>query len=195
MEAKLLKEDLAGALSSVLGVVEKRQTLPILANVLIEFSENGVNMTATDLESEIALSSVPGEISSPGKTTVSAKKLNDLVRLLPDGEQLTVSLKNSKLNIKTSTSNYNLSTLPSDEFPSLEVAEEGEEVQIDMGQLKFAISSSSFAMGNQDWRHYLNGLYVICENGALTTVATDAHRLAISNVKTCLLYTSPSPRD
>jgi DNA polymerase-3 subunit beta len=184
MEAKLLKEDLAGALSSVLGVVEKRQTLPILANVLIDFSDNGVNMTATDLESEIALSSVPGEISSPGKTTVSAKKLNDLVRLLPDGEQLTISLKNSKLNIKTSTSNYNLSTLPSDDFPSLEAAEEGEEVQINMGQLKGAISSSSFAMGNQDWRHYLNGLYVICENGLLTTVATDAHRLAISNVKT-----------
>ena len=184
MEAKLLKEDLAGALSSVLGVVEKRQTLPILANVLIDFSDSGVNMTATDLESEIALSSVRGEISSPGKTTVSAKKLNDLVRLLPDGEQLTISLVNSKLNIKTSTSNYNLSTLPSDDFPSLEAVEEGEEVQIDMGQLKGAISSSSFAMGNQDWRHYLNGLYVICDNGTLTTVATDAHRLAISNVKT-----------
>jgi DNA polymerase-3 subunit beta len=184
MEAKLVKEDLSGALSSVLGVVEKRQTLPILANVLIEFSNSGVNMTATDLESEIALSSLPGEISSQGKTTVSAKKLNDLVRLLPDGEQLTISFKNSKLNIKTSTGNYNLSTLPSDDFPSLDAAEGGEEVQIDMGQLKRAISSSSFAMGNQDWRHYLNGLYVICENGVLTTVATDAHRLAISNVKT-----------
>lgn len=73
MEAKLLKEDLAGALSSVLGVVEKRQTLPILANVLIEFSDNGVNMTATDLESEIALSSVPGEISSPENNRFSKK--------------------------------------------------------------------------------------------------------------------------
>ena len=89
MEAKLLKEDLAGALSSVLGVVEKRQTLPILANVLIDFSDSGINMTATDLESEIALSSVRGEISSPGKTTVSAKKLNDLVRLLPRSEEHT----------------------------------------------------------------------------------------------------------
>ncbi|MEK9649628.1 MAG: DNA polymerase III subunit beta [Gammaproteobacteria bacterium] len=184
MQAKLNKEDLASALASVMGVVEKRQTLPILANVLIDFTDDGVNMTATDLESEIALFSVVGVISSQGKTTVSAKKLNDLVRLLPDGEVLTISLKNNKLNIKTPTSNYNLATLSSDDFPRIDASDEGEEIQINMGSLKKTISSSSFAMGNQDWRHYLNGLYVTCEEGLFTAVATDAHRLAVSNSKT-----------
>lgn len=184
MEAKLKKDDLASAITSVLGVVEKRQTLPILANVLLEFTDSGLNMTATDLESEIVLSNVPGSIISTGATTVSAKKLNDLVRLLPDGESLTLSHKNNKLNIKTASSNYNLSTLPCEDFPGLDATDGGEEIKLNMKEFKSAISSSSFAMGNQDWRHYLNGLYITCDNGALTAVATDAHRLAVANLKT-----------
>ena len=180
MDFYIQKQDIVKALSLTLGVVEKRQTLPILSNVLIEVDEGSMQLTATDLESQISTSSSVSNFTSGGKTTAPAKKLSELCRLLPDNSEIHITLDGDKLVIESGTGKYNLKTLPSEGFPIFEEEGEGEAIQIDAKNLKTLISKTSFAMGNQDWRHYLNGLYITVEG---------------SNILACLLYTSPSPRD
>ena len=182
MEISIKKEDIVSALNITLGVVEKRQTLPILANVLFEVDENTFKLTATDLESEVTTSGPLSKIKSSGKTTTSAKKLNELCRLIPDGEEINLSLSGEKLNIKTTNGKYSLSTLPSSDFPVFDVDTGDLPLIIPAKDLKELITNTSFAMGNQDWRHYLNGLYLSINGGEITAVTTDAHRLAVANL-------------
>ena len=182
MEISIKKEDIVSALNTTLGVVEKRQTLPILANVLFEVDENTFKLTATDLESEVTTSGPLSKIKSSGKTTTSAKKLNELCRLIPDGEEINLSLSGEKLNIKTTNGKYSLSTLPSSDFPVFDVDTGDLPLIIPAKDLKELITNTSFAMGNQDWRHYLNGLYLSINGGEITAVTTDAHRLAVANL-------------
>ncbi len=106
MEITVKKEEIVSALSTTLGVVEKRQTLPILANVLFEVDENSFKLTATDLESEVTTSGPLSSVQSSGKTTTSAKKLNELCRLIPDGEDINLSLTGDKLSLKTTNGKY-----------------------------------------------------------------------------------------
>ena len=182
MEISIKKEDIVSALNTTLGVVEKRQTLPILANVLFEVDENTFKLTATDLESEVTTSGPLSKIKSSGKTTTSAKKLNELCRLIPDGEEINLSLSGEKLNIKTTNGKSSLSTLPSSDFPVFDVDTGDLPLTIPAKDLKELITNTSFAMGNQDWRHYLNGLYLSINGGEITAVTTDAHRLAVANL-------------
>jgi len=182
MEITIKKEDIVTALATTLGVVEKRQTLPILANVLIEVDENSLKLTATDLESEVTTSSPLSSITSGGKTTTSAKKLNELCRLIPDGEDISIILKDQKLHIKTKNGKYSLSTLPSSDFPIFDIDTGDLPLSIPAKELKTLLANTSFAMGNQDWRHYLNGLYLSIKGGQITAVTTDAHRLAVANL-------------
>jgi len=184
MEINVKKEDIVSALNTTLGVVEKRQTLPILANVLLEVEENTFKLTATDLESEVTTSGPLSNIESAGKTTTSAKKLNELCRLIPDGEEINLSLSGDKLNIKTTNGKYSLSTLPSSDFPVFDIDSGDSPLLIPAKDLRELIRSTSFAMGNQDWRHYLNGLYLSIGDGEITAVTTDAHRLAVANLST-----------
>ena len=181
MEISIKKEDIVSALNTTLGVVEKRQTLPILANVLFEVDESTFKLTATDLESEVTTSGPLSKIKSSGKTTTSAKKLNELCRLIPDGEEINLSLSGEKLNIKTTNGKYSLSTLPSSDFPVFDVDTGDLPLIIPAKDLKELITNTSFAMGNQDWRHYLNGLYITVEGSNILAVASDAHRLAIAS--------------
>ena len=183
MDFYIQKQDIVKALSLTLGVVEKRQTLPILSNVLIEVDEGSMQLTATDLESQISTSSNVSNFTSGGKTTAPAKKLSELCRLLPDNSEIHITLDGDKLVIESGTGKYNLKTLPSDGFPIFEEEGEGEAIQIDAKNLKTLISKTSFAMGNQDWRHYLNGLYIMVEGTNILAVASDAHRLAIASTK------------
>ena len=180
MQAVFKKEDITKALGVTLGVVEKKQTLPILANVLLEFNESGFHLTATDLESEVRTSGPLESVSSEGRTTTSAKKLNDLCRLIPDGSSIEIKLSGDKIQLKTPSGKYSLATLPSDDFPIFENQENGEQLKVNSKDLRKIFSTTSFAMGNQDWRHYLNGLYLELKDDFLTAVATDAHRLAIN---------------
>ena len=182
MDFYIQKQDIVKALSLTLGVVEKRQTLPILSNVLIEVDESSMQLTATDLESQISTSSTVSNFTSGGKTTAPAKKLSELCRLLPDSSEIHKPLDGDKLVIESGTGKYNLKTLPSDGFPIFEEEGEGEAIQIDAKNLKTLINKTSFAMGNQDWRHYLNGLYLFVEDTLVTSVATDAHRLAMATL-------------
>ena len=182
MEISVKKEEIVAALSTTLGVVEKRQTLPILANVLFEVDENSFKLTATDLESEVTTSGSLSSVQSSGKTTTSAKKLNELCRLIPDGEDINLSLTGDKLNLKTTNGKYSLSTLPSADFPIFDIDSGNSPLIIPAQELRELITNTSFAMGNQDWRHYLNGLFLSIEGGQITAVTTDAHRLAVANI-------------
>ena len=186
MDFYIKKEEIVKSLNATLGVVEKRQTLPILSNVLFEVDESTLKLTATDLESEISTISTISNFKSGGRTTAPAKKLSELCRLFKDDSEIHFYLDGDNLKIETDSGKYNLSTLPSDDFPIFEKEEGGNVVNISAQNLKAIITKTSFAMGNQDWRHYLNGLYLSVEDTLITSVATDAHRLALA----CLLYTS-----
>ena len=181
MDFYITKEEVVKSLSHTLGVVEKRQTLPILSNVLIEVDESTLKLTATDLESEITTTSTISNYKSGGKTTAPARKLSDLCRLLPDMAEIHLFLDGDNLKIESGSGKYSISTLPSDDFPVFEMEDASSQINISSQNLKTLISKTSFAMGNQDWRHYLNGLYLLVDDKSITSVATDAHRLALSS--------------
>ena len=183
MKAIISKESITKALSLVGGIVEKKQTLPILSNILIEFKDSSFRLVATDLESELTIIGKTDNCETEGVTTASAKKLNDLCRLIPDGSNIELALSGDKLNISTKNGKYSLATLPSNEFPVFETGDAVNTIIIQSQDLKDLITSTAFAMGNQDWRHYLNGLFLKLEEGVLTAVATDAHRLALNCVQ------------
>ena len=179
MDFYITKEEVVKSLNYTLGVVEKRQTLPILSNVLLEVDESSLKLTATDLESEISTTSTISNYKSGGKTTTPARKLSDLCRLLPDLAEIHLFLDGDNLKIESGSGKYSISTLPSDDFPVFEQEEIQSQINISSQNLKTLISKTSFAMGNQDWRHYLNGLYLLIDDKSITSVATDAHRLAL----------------
>ena len=180
MDFYITKEEVVKSLNQTLGVVEKRQTLPILSNVLFEVDESSLKLTATDLESEISTTSTVSNFKSGGKTTAPARKLSDLCRLMPDLAEIHFFLDGDNLKIETESGKYNLSTLPSEDFPVFEIEDTQSQINISSQNLKNLIIKTSFAMGNQDWRHYLNGLYMMIDDKVITTVATDAHRLAMA---------------
>ena len=181
MDFYITKEEVVKSLNYTLGVVEKRQTLPILSNVLLEVDESSLKLTATDLESEISTTSTISNFKSGGKTTTPARKLSDLCRLLPDLAEIHLFLDGDNLKIESGSGKYSISTLPSDYFPVFEQEETQSQINISSQNLKTLISKTSFAMGNQDWRHYLNGLYLLIDDKSITSVATDAHRLALAS--------------
>ena len=180
MDFYITKEEVVKSLNLTLGVVEKRQTLPILSNVLFEVDESSLKLTATDLESEISTTSTVSKFKSGGKITAPARKLSDLCRLMPDLAEIHFFLDGDNLKIETESGKYNLSTLPSEDFPVFETEDTQSQINISSQNLKNLITKTSFAMGNQDWRHYLNGLYIMIDDKVITTVATDAHRLAMA---------------
>ena len=180
MDFYITKEEVVKSLNQTLGVVEKSQTLPILSNVLFEVDESSLKLTATDLESEISTTSTISNFKSGGKITAPARKLSDLCRLMPDLAEIHFYLDGDNLKIETESGKYNLSTLPSEDFPVFETEDTQSQINISSHNLKNLITKTSFAMGNQDWRHYLNGLYMMIDDKVITTVATDAHRLAMA---------------
>ncbi len=180
MDFYITKEEVVKSINQTLGVVEKRQTLPILSNVLFEVDESSLKLTATDLESEISTTSTVSNFKSGGKITAPARKLSDLCRLMPDLAEIHFYLDGDNLKIETESGKYNLSTLPSEDFPVFETEDTQSQINISSQNLKNLITKTSFAMGNQDWRHYLNGLYMMIDDKVITTVATDAHRLAMA---------------
>ena len=182
MDFSISKEDIVKALNFTLGVVEKRQTLPILSNVLFNVDESSLKLTATDLESEISTTSVISSFKSGGVTTVPARKLSDLCRLLPDSAEIHFYLDGTDLKIESGSGLYNLTTLPSEDFPTFETEDSISEINISSSNIKSLIGSTSFAMGNDSWRVYLSGLNLIVDDKTITAVATDQSRLAVANV-------------
>jgi DNA polymerase-3 subunit beta len=163
----------------VVGVVERRQTLPILSNVLIKVEDNTVSLTGTDLEVEL-VATVLVDVSDAGEITVPARKLMDIFRELPEETQIEVGLEEQKLLIKCGRFRSSLSTLPSIEFPTIEKSDIEQEITIGGMELKTLIDRTGFAMAQQDVRYFLNGMLLEVQGDRISTVATDGHRLAFN---------------
>ncbi|MCU7938758.1 MAG: DNA polymerase III subunit beta [gamma proteobacterium symbiont of Bathyaustriella thionipta] len=175
-------DDLLPALQSVIGVVEKRQTLSILSNILVNISSGKFAITGTDLEVEIS-TIIPLEDSSLTiDFTVPAKKLFDICKNLDHGILLNFELVDNKLILKAKKSRFTLITLSADNFPNLDPMSSTSEFSLSQRDLKFVIDSTQFSMANQDVRYYLNGLLFEIFNNELRSIATDGHRLAFSFV-------------
>lgn len=180
MKFSISRESFLQPLSQVIGVVERRQTLPVLANFLIQAKskDSRLVVTGTDMEVEM-IAEAAAEVAQDGEITAPARKLLDIIRMLPDGSKINVSLDAQKLTFSAGRSRYTLATLPANEFPATDQVESIETVDIQEDKLKRLLDKTSFAMANQDVRYYLNGLLFEFKDSGLRTVATDGHRLAV----------------
>jgi DNA polymerase-3 subunit beta len=181
MKFSIQRETLLQPITQVVGVVERRQTLPVLANFLISAQGNRLSVTGTDMEVEL-ITSVEADIQQEGEITVPARKLVDIVRMLPEGVNITAVLEGDKLTVSSGRGRYTLATLPAGEFPATDQVETLEIIKIQEDILKNLLDKTSFAMANQDVRYYLNGLLFDFHSGQLSTVATDGHRLAVCDL-------------
>ncbi len=180
MKVILQRETIVNPLQNIIGAVEKRQTLPVLGNVLLSAKNNELSMTATDTEIELQ-SRIVADTQREGDITVPARKLLDICKALPDEARIKIETKDNKLRINSGRSQFVLSTLPASEFPLSADPGDGIEIEIAGSLLREAIRRTSFSMANQDVRFYLNGLLLEVSNTAIRCVATDGHRLAYSN--------------
>jgi DNA polymerase-3 subunit beta len=178
---KAPQERLLDTLQSVAGIVERRHTLPILANVLLRKNGPMVEMTTSDLEIQVRTSADLGGDAGTFSTTVGARKLMDILRALPSDQVITLSAASSKLTLQAGKSRFTLQTLPSDDFPLVnEAVDFGPTFAIPQKTLKDLINQVHFAMAVHDIRYYLNGILFIAEGKTLTLVATDGHRLGLA---------------
>lgn len=182
MKVTIKRDALLKPLQIISGVVERRQTLPILANVLITVKDQRLSLTATDLEIELIGSIVLSHPAEEGSTTVSARKLLDICKALPDDVQIEMILESDHMVLRSGKSRFVLATLPVNDFPNVEGGIFSAEFTINQGKLKKLISKVHFAMGQQDVRHYLNGALFDINQGVMRCVATDGHRLAFSSL-------------
>ena len=173
------REALLRPLQQVTGVVERRQTLPILSNVLLQVSTDMLAITGTDLEVEL-VSRITLVDASAGEVTVPARKLMDICRELPDKAVIEMEMINQRLSIRSGRFKSTLSTLPASDFPSVDKSASELSLSIDSKSLKGLIDKTSFAMAQQDVRYFLNGMLLEIGGGVMRTVATDGHRLAMS---------------
>ncbi len=183
MKFTIRQDVLIRPLQRVANIVERRQTKPILANVLFELREGELRMTTTDMEIEMR-SSAPVDDGEDGEITVPARKLVEICRSLPPETELRFSLADGRLQLRAGRSRFTLSTMPAIEFPNIELSEATSTFDLEEGLLKRGIDRTAFAMAQQDVRYYLNGLLMEIHHGELRFVATDGHRLAICDVAT-----------
>ena len=180
MKFSIQREALLKPLQTIVGVVERRQTLPVLSNILVIVSNDGLSMTATDLEVEM-IAKVPLDNAQSGDITIPARKIVDICRALPEGAMVNISLDTEKarVTVQSGRSRFNLTTLPITDFPSVDEIASQFEFSLPQKVLKYLIEKTSFAMAQQDVRYYLNGLLLEISPGVVRTVATDGHRLAM----------------
>jgi DNA polymerase-3 subunit beta len=181
MKFSIQREALLKPLQHVIGVVERRQTLPVLGNVLLNASRKNVRLTATDLEVELQ-AQVAVAVTETGDITLPARKLLDICRTLPEEAQLDISVKNDRALISSGKSRFTLSTLPATEFPVIDKIKSARKFTLQENQLHSLIEHTAFAMAQQDVRYYLNGLMLEPGAGLLRAVATDGHRLALCDL-------------
>jgi len=179
MRFSIQRENILKPLQFVIGVVEKRQTLPVLSNVLLVVSKNQLSLTATDLEVEI-VASTNLDVSEQGQITLPARKFMDICKALPDSAQLELSYDSDKERalIRSGKSRFTLATLPVTDFPNIEDVSGAFNFQMSQRVLKNLIDKTQFSMAQQDVRYYLNGLLLEVADQIVKTVATDGHRLS-----------------
>lgn len=179
MRFSIQREAFLKRLQHVVGVVERRQTLPVLANLLVVVDGNGVSLTGTDLEVEM-IARTDAEDLEAGEVTVPARKLFDICRALPDGSRIKFDRNGERVTISAGRSRFTLATLPATEFPLIDNIDVVERVSLPEGTLKDLMERTGFAMAHQDVRYYLNGMLLDLRADSLRCVATDGHRLALA---------------
>jgi DNA polymerase III subunit beta len=179
---KINRESLLEPLYAVSGIIERRHTLPVLSNVLLERNGTDITIIATDIEIQISAQAVCDSSGEAKSITVAARKLLDILRALPEHSEVTLSLQEKKLQVKAAKSRFNLQTLPPEDFPKLSLVE-GASSKMILPQkvLKQLFLSVQYAMAQQDIRYYLNGLLLVSSSDKITVVATDGHRLALAS--------------
>ena len=183
MNIQINRETLLKPLTSVTSIVEKRHTLPILSNLLLEVKQNKIHLTATDLEMQISLT-VDSATSGDFSTTLSAKKLLDICRSLPDNADINMNTTESRITLKAAKSRFNLQTLPAADYPVM-TKTQGNTTLVVLAQreLKDLLKQVEFAMAQQDIRYYLNGLLFEIAANKLNIVGTDGHRLSFTSTE------------
>jgi DNA polymerase-3 subunit beta len=172
------REKLLAPLQAVIGVVERRQTMPVLANVLLGVGAGKLSITATDLEVEL-VATTEVTVQQGGDITVPGRKFLDILRALPEKAAITITVEGEKLVIRAGRSRFSLSTLPATEFPVIEDINSQQTVQITRKDLLRLLEKTHFSMAQQDVRYYLNGMLLEIDGQTLRAVATDGHRLAL----------------
>jgi DNA polymerase-3 subunit beta len=191
MQFEIDREALLKPLQAIIGVVERRQTLPVLSNVLIESNDQGLALTTTDLEVELR-ADIALTGATPGRITVPARKLMDIVRNLPDEASVAVAQDQERIVVRAGKSRFTLAGLPADDFPTTDAVDASHRVSLPQAQLRWLIEKSHFAMALQDVRYYLNGLLLELAPKHLRAVATDGHRLALSELAPDLNIETPT---
>lgn len=182
--AKAKRDELLAPLSAVSGIIERRHTLPILSNVLIERAQDTLAFLATDIEIQIAARSGIGAPAEARAVTVGARKLLDILRALPEGAEVMLQQQDKRLLVRAGKSRFTLQTLAAEDFPRLaRPAGESASFELEQKALRRLLSLVQYAMAQQDIRYYLNGLLMLVEEGSLKLVATDGHRLAFAALK------------
>jgi len=178
MKLSATRAQVLNPLQSVIGVVERRQTMPILANVLLAARGNRLSITGTDLEVELVASSET-TVQQAGDITVPGRKLLDIFRALPDGVNVTLATEGERVIVRAGRSRFTLSSLPSAEYPVVEEINAQQTLTVPQAEFRRLIEKTHFSMAQQDVRYYLNGLLIEADGKNLRAVATDGHRLAI----------------
>lgn len=177
------RNSLLAPLAATVGVVEKRHTLPILSNVLLQKQGDQLTLLATDLELQVS-TVLEGKAGEDFAITVAARKLFDIVRALPEDARLKLDSKDSQLEVRAGKSKFTLQTLPAADFPRMETsAGVAGEVSLPQKKLKHLLQLVQFAMAQQDIRYYLNGMLLVLDGTTLRVVATDGHRLSLAETE------------
>jgi DNA polymerase-3 subunit beta len=171
------RESILAPLQAVIGVVERRQTMPILANVLISGRGEQLSITATDLEVEL-VAQANVTLQTPGEITLPGRKLLDIIKALPDKAQVTITVEGERATVRSSKSRFTLATLPASDFPTVEDIRAQKALLISQSALRRLLDKTHFSMAQQDVRYYLNGMLLEADGKILRTVATDGHRLS-----------------
>lgn len=182
MKLNAAREALLKPLQAVIGVVERRQTMPILANVLLVAKNGRLSLTGTDLEVEL-VATAEVEVTNAGEVTVPGRKLLDICRALPEKADITISLSGEKVTVRSGKSKFTLTTLPAAEFPTVEDINAGQSLEMPQSSLVRLLEKTHFSMAQQDVRYYLNGLLLETGKRHLRAVATDGHRLALCQIE------------
>ncbi len=178
MKATIERATLLKSLGHVQSVVERRNTIPILSNVLIEAREDGsIRLMATDLDLQVD-ESVPANVSQPGATTLSAHTLFDIVRKLPEGSQVELSAAEGKMQVNAGRARFSLSTLPRDDFPVIAEGDLPTRFELPAATLRQIIEKTRFAISSEETRYYLMGIFLHVIDDQMRAAATDGHRLA-----------------
>lgn len=182
MKINANRDDLLSPLLTVGSVVERRQTLPILANILISTGKDKLQFTATDLEVELT-TSANATADEEMEFTLPARKLIDICKALPDGAEISLDVSGDKTTLRSGRGRYTMGMLPATDYPSIEPSAASEEFTLPESVLKRLIDKTAFAMAQQDVRYYLNGLLLEFTTGRIRAVATDGHRLALCDAE------------